>query len=149
MALPVSFGGDQYEWVDKESVVGQNVDEVRVIPYGKGKVIWSPLPVELNRNDDTVSALYRFAANVAGVSAPLELEKGNRYGVLLKKLPFKQADLYILVSECGQDQTVVLADNEKGRRYRLELPADRVALFLADESGKVLCSYRGKTPERL
>ncbi|MCL6458980.1 MAG: beta-galactosidase, partial [Gorillibacterium sp.] len=149
MPLPVTFGGDQYEWVDKESVVGLDFDEVRVIPHGKGKVIWSPLPVELNRNDETVSALYHFAAIEAGVSAPLELESGDRYGVLLKKLPFKHADLYILVSECGQDQTVVLADREKGRRYRLKLPADRVALFLVDESGEVLYSYRGKTPERL
>lgn len=154
-ALPVSFGGDQYEWVDKETVAGEAsgvsgaADAVQVIPYGKGKVIWSPLPAELNRNDDTTAAVYRFAAKEAGVRSPLELEQGSSHGILLKKLPFKRADLYILVSECGADQTVVLADREQGRRYRLELPADRPALFLAGANGEVLGSYRNEPVERL
>ena len=148
-ALPVSFGGDQYEWVDKESVAGQDADKVRVVPCGKGKIVWSPLPAELNRNDDTVAALYRYAAEEAGVHAPLELEEGDGCGVLLKKLPFKRANLYIVVSECGHDQTVVLSDRENGSRYRLALPADRIAMFLAEDDGRVLCSYRDRTPERL
>lgn len=66
---------------------------------GKGKIIWSPLPVELNERNESIQCLYQYCLKRAGVSEHLIWHEGNFPGVYGRKLEFENGNLFIFVSE--------------------------------------------------
>src|SRR5699024_10156408 len=72
-SFPVSFDGERIADTFK-GVTAENNREMQVMKWGNGKVIWSPLPVELNQRSEPIKALYNygltalFPAILAGVS---------------------------------------------------------------------------------
>jgi hypothetical protein len=138
----VAFEGNKYEWVDKESVVGAARDELRVIPLGRGMVVWSPLPVELSDDAAAAVELYRKALEAAGVVPPFTVRCGVSAGVLVKRLAFARGSVYIAVSENASDARVGIRHSSAGRDYCFTLPAGRAVLFAVDGRGDVTASYR-------
>lgn len=143
----VSFGGRRIAEVFKETPEGRegegDLNEVAVIPYGSGRLIWCPLPVELNGRVEPVAALYRFACGTSGCAGGLEwLRGGELPGVYGRKLPFAAGSLYIFVSESGSDAEVAVKDTDTGRTYKFMLERERSVLFAANSAGILLAVYR-------
>lgn len=118
-------------------------DTVMDAPLGAGRLIWCPLPLELNDRDEPLLALYRYAAECAGVKEELEwLSGGGLPGVYGRKLTFPGGALFVFVSEYAWDVPLRIRDRETGAAYRFTLEKERSVLFAADTYGRVTAVYR-------
>ncbi|MBD2870888.1 beta-galactosidase [Paenibacillus arenilitoris] len=148
-ALPVSFGHRRIAEAVKEvrlgavSADGGFGTSVADIPLGKGRLIWCPLPIELNERIEPLAKLYRHAAEAAGACSGLEwLAGGGLSGVYGRKLSYEDGFLYIFVSEFAWDADVAVKDNETGTTYSFVVEKERSVLFAADRTGRVTSVYR-------
>ncbi|WP_274363913.1 beta-galactosidase [Paenibacillus thermotolerans] len=145
--LPVSYGNRRIAEVIKEIPVaaagGAAADSVVNVPLGAGRLIWSPLPVELNDRTEPIAALYEYALAAAGCKNELEWIRGGELpGVYGRKLSFADGSLFIFVSEFAFDTTVEVKDSETGAVYTFKLEKERSVLFAADRKGGVTAVYR-------
>ncbi|TXK84348.1 beta-galactosidase [Paenibacillus sp. N3.4] len=153
-ALPVSYGKRRIAETAKEVRTGSTVpghsaetisagDAVVDMPMGNGRLIWSPLPVELNDRLDTVAELYRHAVETAGCHSGLMwMQGGDVAGVYGRKLSFKGGFLYVFVSEFAWDVNVQVKDTDSEATYTFNLEKERSVLFAADTQGKLIAVYR-------
>lgn len=145
--VPVSFGNRRIAEVWKEVPNGQGsgqADQMIDVPLGSGgRLIWSPLPVELNDRSEPILALYDYALRAAGIEPEMEWIHGGRLpGVYGRKLRFDQGSLWIFVSEFGHDTPIEVGDPETGRAYSFVLAKERSVLFAGDAEGRLLSVYR-------
>ncbi|MCA0753610.1 beta-galactosidase [Paenibacillus sp. N4] len=147
--LPLSFGARRIAEVSKEvrtmqgGVSGAAGDAVVDMPLGKGRLIWSPLPVELNERTGSIAALYNYALAAADCRSELEwLQGGELPGVYGRKLTFEGGSLFVFVSEYGMDAEVKVKDRTTGQAYSFLLEKERSVLFAADPLGNVYAVYR-------
>jgi hypothetical protein len=153
--LPVSFSHRRIAEVSKETMIHESVgsgsstiDTVVNIPLGKGRLLWSPLPVELSDRSDTTAALYSYAMTSARVECDLEwISGGNLAGIYGRKLSFDTGALFTFVSEYAQDVKIEVMDSATGRTYAFLLEQERSVLFATDIKGDLLGVYRPQEVE--
>ncbi|WP_433582015.1 beta-galactosidase [Paenibacillus amylolyticus] len=142
----VTYGRRRIAEVAKETLLhGDNgiPDEITVLPLGKGKLIWTPLPVELNGRDEPLAALYRYATEISGVEQELEwISGGDIAGIYGRKLSFPKGNLYVFVSEFAFNHEVQVRDQRTGVSYSFQLEKNRSVLFATDASGNLTAVYR-------
>ncbi|WEK55258.1 MAG: beta-galactosidase [Candidatus Cohnella colombiensis] len=138
----VSYGARRIAQVAKENVAGGR-NELIDVALGAGRIIWCPLPVELNDRYEPVAALYRYAIEQAQCEAEFVWERGGELaGLYGRKLAFKDGSLFIFVSELGSDAEVEVKDPVTGCGYAFTLETDRSVLFAVEASGSLLEVYR-------
>ncbi|MFC5651865.1 beta-galactosidase [Paenibacillus solisilvae] len=147
--IPVSFSHRKIAEASKEvrsarhGASGAIGDAVVDIPIGQGRLIWSPLPIELNERSESVAELYRYALAAADCGSGLEwVQGGGIAGVYGRKLKFKEGFLYIFVSEYAWDVPIEVKDTHSGKSYAFVLEKERSVLFAADSEGGLLAVYR-------
>ncbi|RAP76772.1 alpha-amylase family protein [Paenibacillus montanisoli] len=143
--LPVSFGGsriaDSCKGVQDAAVRGPA--KLVEAALGAGRLLWCPLPLELNERLEPLQAVYGAALEKAGVAEELEwLHGGELPGIYGRKLQFAAGSVYIFVSEFDCDSAVEVRDPVTGARYAFTLPQERTVMFAADADGKLLAVYR-------
>ncbi|MEK4663501.1 beta-galactosidase [Priestia sp. FSL H7-0729] len=142
----VTYGRRRIAEVAKETLLHKDKDtpdEVTVLPLGKGKLIWTPLPLELNGRDEPLAELYRYATEIAGVQQELEwISGGDIAGIYGRKLSFPKGNLYVFVSEFALNHEVHVRDQRTGVSYAFQLEKNRSVLFATDASGKLNGVYR-------
>lgn len=149
--LPVSYGARRIAEVCKEIADGPagagkpegGGTSVVERPLGRGRLLWCPLPLELNDRYEPVAELYRYAAAQAGCGADLEWVRGGELaGVYGRKLSFAQGALFVFVSEHAADASIAVRDGGTGRTYSFVLEQERSVLFAVNASGQVMSVYR-------
>jgi len=118
---------------------GKSWEEVSV---GKGKILFSPLPMELNDNLQAIGDVYRYALRAAGVS-PTYVTDLQDPGILIAPTQFPHATLYVLSSESNQE-AVSFTDKKSGKYVTGEISPGRTTLLLIGEDGTELASYNWK-----
>ncbi len=140
---PVSFGGERIAEAMKEVVsYDQNPTAVKEFVYGKGVIIWCPLPIELNERSEPIIALYEHVIKKAGIHHQIEWKKGNVPGNYGRKLSFESGSLFIFVSEFADDLSVKFKDLETKRSYSFLLESERTVMFSTDKKGNITSVYR-------
>lgn len=142
----VSYGSRRIAQVAKEvpaRAAGSGADAVVDVFYGIGRILWCPLPVELNERSEPIAALYAHALETAGYKPALEwLEGGDLPGVYGRKLSFGEGALYVFVSEYAYDTPVRVKDASTGATYSFLLERERSVLFAVDREGRLTAVYR-------
>lgn len=124
------------------------IDSITKVTLGQGKLIWCPLPLELNEREEPLAAMYRYAMHSAGIDSDMEwLNGGELAGVYGRKLTFAEGSLYVFVSEYGRDAEVCVRDARTGATYSFVLESNRSVLFAADASGQLQAVYRPEEVE--
>ncbi|WP_219835005.1 alpha-amylase family protein [Paenibacillus sp. R14(2021)] len=148
-AYAVSYGQRRIAEVFKEAAldgsgaVSAGTDRVLEAAYGQGRLIWCPLPVELNERIEPVAALYTHALAAAGVRSELEWIKGGELaGVYGRSLRFKDGELYVFVSEYAHDAAIEVKSASTGMSYAFVLERERAVMFAVDREGRVTSIYR-------
>ncbi|MFD0715029.1 beta-galactosidase [Paenibacillus sp. GCM10027626] len=141
---PVSFGGTRIADSCKQADLNSN-EPARLYEqtHGAGKLLWCPLPIELNDKTEVLKAVYAQAMQLAEVSAELEwLEGGDLYGIYGRKMSFAQGSLFIFVSEYGCPASIKVRDPQNGKQYSFTLESERSLLFATDAEGQLIAVYR-------
>ncbi|MFJ5759072.1 beta-galactosidase [Neobacillus sp. NPDC093182] len=142
-AVPVSFGGTRIAELVKEIAAEEKgIVSVKEFDYGKGRIIWSPLPIELNEQNASIYELYKYALGRAEVSNHLIWHEGDFPGIYGRKVEFDHGKLLIFVSEFGADANIKVSDPATGQTYEFRLESERSVLFATDKTGEILGIYR-------
>ena len=136
----LSFGGDATTYLDRAVLPdGASWAEKSL---GKGRILFSPLPLELNDNLPAIGDIYKYALKVAGVSATYTTTLQDP-GILICPTRFPHATLYVAISESDRKQ-VSFHDQRSGKTFSATLDPGRSALLLVGEDGAELASYNWK-----
>jgi cellulase (glycosyl hydrolase family 5) len=153
----VRYAGEKIQRVEKAQVSGEVTANTKIKPMGRGRIIWSPLPLELGETLEPVIALYQLALAQAGLRPAFTLERpaaqsGSSVSaqvlmpeVLIRPTVFADAVLYSFVSETDRDTEIrlqhTLAQTGVPVNFSLIVPGRRTALVMLDSStGKVIGS---------
>ena len=128
------YGGDKTTFLDRSGA--SSWDEKAL---GKGRILFSPLPLELNDNLQAVGDVYRYALKIAGVATAYTTGLQDP-GILICPTRFPHATLYVLASESSQE-AVSFRDRASGKEFAGRLEPGRAALLLVGEDGSLLASY--------
>ncbi|MDO8685629.1 MAG: beta-galactosidase [Clostridiales bacterium] len=142
----VAFEGQKTGWVDKETVSDleqelNGTNELNEINLGKGKIIWCPLPIEMNMNDEVIEAIYQKAIGISHVKNDIRILNSDIPGIFIKKLKFTAGCIYILVSETGSNTQVEFEDNETGYKADVMIQSERAMLLAVDKEGRIISRY--------
>lgn len=129
--------------VPAEAGNGMAVPSIIEVALGNGRLLWSPLPLELNDRIDTVAAAYRYAMKKSGADQGLIWHKGGEAsGVYGRKISFEDGALFVFGSEQSWDTEIEIKDPVSNTVYSFILEADRSVLFAVNKSGELLAVYR-------
>ncbi len=136
------FGGNMTTVLNRAALAnGQDWAEK---PLGKGKILFAPLPLELNDNLQAIGDAYRYAMKVAGVT-PVYTTTLDDPGILICPTQFPTATLYVITSESNRQQ-VNFVDQRSGKRFAGTLASGRAAILLVGADGKLLAAYNWPNP---
>ena len=133
----VSFSGNKTTVLDRAILPGGE-DWIEK-PLGKGKILFSALPLELNDNLQALGDIYRYALKTAGVS-PVYTTTLNDPGIVIAPSAYPEATLYVITSESNRHQ-VSFEDVRSQRKFSGTLESGRAALLLIGTDGKLLATY--------
>ncbi|WP_318618012.1 beta-galactosidase [Sporosarcina sp. YIM B06819] len=142
-AHSVSFPDTRIAQVMKEvPTASEQPNKVLEFAHGKGQLIWSPVPIELNERNEPLIALYNHAIAKANISTHLEWLTGDYPGIYGRKLSLANAELFVFVSEFGEDTTVKIKNPVNQVTYEFLMEAERSVLFATDYEGNVIGTNR-------
>ncbi len=110
--------------------------------HGKGRILFSALPLELSDSLPAIGEVYTYALKIAGV-APRYSTAIHDPGILIAPTRYAHATLYVLTSE-SSSADVAFSDAASGKAFRGTLDPGRAALLLIADDGRVLASYNWK-----
>jgi hypothetical protein len=137
-AFRAVFDSQLIGWVDKEMENDKKHSELYSFKAGKGNVMWCPLPIEMNRDDEVIEAIYNLALAQASVDQELDYLAKKDRGIFIKKLKSANGSIYLLVSEDGDDRTVKFTDRSNGVSVCQRLPSGRAIMISVDVAGKII-----------
>ena len=135
--LPLVYGGLKTTTLDR--TVLPNGSTWTGLPLGRGKVLFSALPLELNSNLSSIATIYAAALAEAGIARTYTTAVANP-GVLICPTRLPNATLYVLTSETDTTR-VAFTDKRSGKRFTGDLAAGRAALLLVSNHGELLTTY--------
>jgi hypothetical protein len=134
----LSYSDLKIQRVEKAVVDGGT--RVLTVPVGRGRLIWSPLPVELADQIEPAVALYRYALAQSNTPSHFTIEP-NDPGLLAYPAAHEDAVLYAFVSELAVPKRFGLVDRTSGARLEFDVPAGGAVLRLVGRDGSVLGKY--------
>ncbi len=136
--LPLTYPGEAATYLERG--VLEDGSDFSVRPFGRGAVLYFPLPLEMNENLDSLGAVYRFALDRAKV-APLYRTDVRDPGILICPTRLESATLYVLTSESGAPRKVAFTDVASGKQFATTLAPGRAALALIRHDGTIAAAY--------
>ena len=137
--ISLSFAFDRQQFAEALAIAdGRTFHELAV---GKGKIYIANFPVELADGLDATVTVYRWALAKLDLDSPFTGTLPSP-GVLVRRAVFRDALLYLFVSESAGDEEIALTDKETGAGFRFRLASRRARLLLLDRpSRKVLATF--------
>ncbi|HXC69074.1 MAG TPA: beta-galactosidase, partial [Pyrinomonadaceae bacterium] len=126
----VRYDGEKMQRIEK-AVIARSPVRVIVQPYGLGRVVWSPLPLEVGDSMTAIAAFYRLALSLARV-APVFTATPTTPAVLILPLVFRDVVLYTFISEIDRDVRLTVTHLETRERFNVVVPATRTKMMLVD-----------------
>ncbi|MFH1739818.1 MAG: hypothetical protein ABIH23_12475, partial [bacterium] len=123
----LTYPGSKQHWVEREAWTGEaSVWESQV---GQGRILYSPLPLELADQFASVVHFYTRGMELAGIEPPLIIDDyiPTTYVRLIR---YREADLVVAVNEANDPVAMGFSIQDSGANWRIELPAQRGGAFL-------------------
>jgi hypothetical protein len=135
--LPLHYDGQATTMLDRDTLPnGVNFTER---PLGKGKILFSTLPLELNGDLNSIAKVYDFALKSAHIN-PTYATTTTNPGILICPTRLPHATLYVLTSET-ESTMVSFTDKRSGRSFSGLLNAGRAALLMVTDHGDLVARY--------
>ncbi|HJT26692.1 MAG TPA: hypothetical protein VJ784_04705, partial [Pyrinomonadaceae bacterium] len=134
------YEGEKMQRLEKavdRSSLGQPVQPLNV-PYDTGRLVWSPLPLELSDSMPALAAFYNFTLSVTRIS-PIFTVTPLTPGVLVLPSLFREVVLYTFISETDRDTQMQVTHLESRTPFPISIPAQRTAMVLLERrTGKII-----------
>ena len=91
----------------------ENVNKIKVVNVGKGKLILNPIPIEIGDSIEPIAKIYEYACSIAGVKNTIFEVLNNKLNLFIYPISYKECTLYTIVNE-GYDDTICFYDLESG-----------------------------------
>jgi hypothetical protein len=151
--VPLTIRRNTFRWPGREEVftfTGSKTTQIsraqlpsktdwKELPLGKGKILFSALPIELSDNLESVGDIYHYAMKSANVRLSYTTTISDP-GILICPTRFPTATLYVLTSESNLNE-ISLHDVRSDHDFSGRLNPGRAALLLVSTDGKLLSSY--------
>lgn len=135
--LPLQYPAMATTILDRNTMAdGKNWQEVTL---GKGKVLFSALPLEMNTDLASIAQVYAYAIKTAAIPRTYATTVTNP-GILICPTILPHATLYVLTSET-ETTNVSFTDARSSKVFSGSLEAGRAALLMIDERGELVASY--------
>ncbi len=135
----LSFAFDRQQFA--EALTAADGHTIHELPAGNGKIYVTNYPVELAEGLEPTVAVYQWMLAKLGIAPPFAGTLPSE-GVLVRRTVFRDAVLYLFVSESAQDEQIGMSDAETGARFGFRLGSRRARLILLDRrSGKLLAEF--------
>ncbi|MBK8810608.1 MAG: hypothetical protein IPN69_07720 [Acidobacteria bacterium] len=121
--LQVRFGGEKIQRLERAKAE----DTVRIFPVGNGRIIWSPVPLEVGDTLVPIEEFYRLVFQEAKLEPLFELRDGNP-SLLVRATEFADSILYLAINEASKPQDVRLRNRSNNTGFWIELPPGKTAL---------------------
>jgi hypothetical protein len=131
------FSGSKTTYLNRAELPSGNSWAEKSI--GRGKILFAPLPLELNDNLAAVGDVYRYALKAAGVD-PVYSTAISDPGIIVCPTQFPDATLYVITSESNQKQ-VDFIDLRSGKHLTGSLENGEAAIVLIGKDGRLISSY--------
>jgi cellulase (glycosyl hydrolase family 5) len=133
----VRYDGEKMQRLEK--AVDQSLrPPVQPVSLSFGKVLWSPLPLELGDSTAALVAFYNLALSMAGIS-PIFTASPRTPAVLILPSLFRDVVLYTFVSETDRDTLMGVTHLESRTPFTVNVPAQRTAMVLLErKTGKII-----------
>ena len=129
----VSFGGMKTTTLTQADVTdGAGWVEKKV---GSGRILFSPLPLELSDDLEVIGNAYGYAIKAAGV-APVYSTSLTDPGILIVPTIFPKATMYVITSESNQ-RPVAFTDARSGKAIAGNVEPGGAAILVVGTDGKV------------
>jgi hypothetical protein len=135
--LHLSYGGLKTTMLSRATLPGNK--DWQEVNLGKGRILFSALPLELNDHLEAVAAVYGYAMKAAGIR-PTYTTKVHDPGMLICPTQLADATLYVLSSETNE-RNVSFHDERSGKDFSGSLDPGRAALLLVGTDGALISSY--------
>ena len=141
--LPLLYGGMSTTVLSRAELPGNK--DWSEVQLGKGRILFSALPLELNDQLDATAAVYAYALKAAGVK-PEYTTAISDPGILICPTLLPDSTLYVLTSETNQTE-VSFRDSRSGRTFSGKLQPGRAAILLVARDGRLITQYGWNSSE--
>lgn len=138
-----SFRGEKMQQLEKADLSPAQEQQVIIVPHGKGKFIWSPVPLENSESADSLLAYYTFAAAQANIAPLFKAVKAP--SILILPQLFRRHVMYTLVSETSEDTEVRFRHASTSPEHSIMLPSQQAVLVILDRSTGALIGRSDRT----
>ena len=138
--VPLVYKGLATTTLDRVTL--PNDQTFAALPLGKGRILISAFPLELNDDLDSVARVYDYALTAAHITHTYTTPVTNP-GILICPTILPHATLYVLSSET-ETAPVSFTDRRSGKLFSGSLEAGRAAILLVGEHGDILANYHWK-----
>lgn len=115
--------------------------KIKEVTLGKGEILISEYPVELNANFNTIAEIYKYAAKEGNITPDFVTDCSNP-GILIRPIDYEKARMYLLESETDTDEVFTISDKLVNKDYSVKLEAGRAKLLLiSKDDGKIIDQY--------
>jgi len=137
----LSFGQQQQQLL--EYLPFDDGSTVKEYSVGRGQILWAAYPVELAETSQYAAALYKQAIERVAIPHSFDGTMLFGEGVLVYPIHLQNAVLYVFESESSQDAAISIKDAPSGVDLRFNLPAQRAALAVVDQTTKQIVAKYG------
>jgi hypothetical protein len=134
----LSYSGDKTTYAER-GVLSKNQTFLD-LPFGKGRILYFALPLELSDQLSEVGRIYKYVMKRADVNTAYETSCEDS-GILICPTQLPDATLYVLTSESTSAAPITWKDIKSGKDVRVNLSPGRAALLLIGKDGKIITSY--------
>ena len=134
------FTHTSQDYLDKAVIQNADPNNHYILPVGKGKLIYSPYPLEAADNPEAMIAHYQCGLNAAGIQTLFSGAEDP--AILVRPIVMKDTVLYTVISESDENRHVSFTHLETGTDMECSIPNRRAMLFMIDrKSGELLSAY--------
>jgi len=130
----LGFRGEKIHRVEKCSQPPGTAQAVSVIPSGRGRIVFSPVPLELSDSIGAVAAFYRKGIAAAGVTGRV-LVRTEDPSVLVRTVVFRDTLMVSFVPEGNVPRKIDYTLIESGHPHTVTVPARRPLVHFYGRSG--------------
>jgi hypothetical protein len=139
--IPLAFGQGQQNWIS--SLRFDDGSTFKEILHGKGRILWTAAPVELNDDAQSIATLYGYVANRVDIAPMFTQQSPLPPGVLAFPTVLADSVLYVFVSDSANDAQINLRDQLTGVELAFSLRAEHAAIAVIGRKEKKLVAKYG------